>query len=148
MDTPVAGHGSLQLPRLDGGQRRRVTSTTTDIDELQASLLRSLASRNRLRILHALAERPCEVNELADLLGLSQAATSQHLGAMKRAGLVESTRDGRVHRYQVVDPQILAACDLMRSVLVRRLSQLGDLAAAARESEPVLVTTTREASHE
>ncbi len=122
--------------------------TDTDIDELQASLLRSLASPNRLRILHLLAERPREVNELSDSLGLGQAATSQHLGAMRRAGLVESIRDGRVRRYQVVDPQILAACGLMRSVLVRRLSHLGDLAAAERESEPVLVTTAPEASHE
>jgi DNA-binding transcriptional ArsR family regulator len=119
-----------------------VTVTDTDIDELQASLLRSLASKNRLRILHLIAERPLEVNELAGLLGLSQAATSQHLGAMRRAGLVESVRDGRVHRYEVVDPQILAACGLMRSVLVRRLSHLGALAAAAKASEPVLITTT------
>lgn len=125
-----------------------MTRAETDIDELQASLLRSLASKNRLRILHLLAERACEVNELADLLGLSQAATSQHLGAMRRAGLVESTRDGRVHRYHVADPQILAACGLMRSVLVRRLVHLGDLAAAARESDPVLVAATSEASHE
>ena len=110
--------------------------------------MRSLASRNRLRILHLLGQRSCEVNELAELLGLSQAATSQHLGSMRRAGIVESTRDGRVHRYRLADPQILAACGLMRSVLVRRLSHLGDLAAAARESEPVLVTATPEASHE
>jgi DNA-binding transcriptional ArsR family regulator len=115
-----------------------VTSPITDIDELQASLLRSLASSTRLRILHLVAEETFEVNELARELGLSQAATSQHLGAMRRAGLVESVRDGRVHRYKVADPQIVAACGLMRAVLVRRLSRLGDLAAAARRSDPVL----------
>ncbi len=118
-----------------------VIIAATDIDELQSSLLRSLASPTRLRILHLLAERAREVNELAGDLGLSQAATSQHLGAMRRAGLVESVRDGRVHRYQVADPQILAACGLMREVLVRRLTRLGDLAAAAKESDPVLVST-------
>lgn len=115
-----------------------MTSPTTDIDELQASLLRSLASPHRLRILHLIGERSWEVNEIAHELGLGQATTSQHLGSMRRAGLVESARDGRHHRYRVSDPQILAACSLMRAVLVRRLSRLGDLAAAARESDLAL----------
>jgi DNA-binding transcriptional ArsR family regulator len=50
---------------------------------------------------------------------------------MRTAGIVEAVRDGRAVRYQLADPEILAACGLMRSVLVRRLSRLGDLAAAA-----------------
>lgn len=113
-----------------------MTSAIGDIVELQASLLRSLASAHRLRILHLLGEHPREVNELARELGLSQAATSQHLGAMRRAGLVVSIRDGRNHRYEVADPGILAACALMQDVLVRRLSRMGDLAAAATASNP------------
>ncbi len=120
-----------------------MTNTMTDIEELQASLLRSLASRHRLRILHLLGQRPREVNELAVELDLSQAATSQHLGAMRRAGLVESIRDGRSHRYTVVDPQILAACALMREVLVRRLSRMGDLAAAASAMQPDPVSSSK-----
>jgi DNA-binding transcriptional ArsR family regulator len=116
----------------------------SDIEELQASLLRSLASAHRLRILHLLGERSsCEVNELASALGLGQAATSQHLGAMRRAGLVESVRDGRNQRYEVADPQILAACGLMREVLVRRLSRMGDLAAAASAAQPDLVPSSK-----
>jgi DNA-binding transcriptional ArsR family regulator len=113
-----------------------------DIDAFQASMLRSLASAHRLRILHLLGEGSWEVGDIGRELGLSQAATSQHLGAMRRAGLLEATRDGRSVRYEVADPQILAACALMRSVLVRRLSRLGDLAAAAHSStlEPVLST--------
>ena len=125
-----------------------MTSAIADIEELQASLLRSLASRHRLRILHLLAEGSCEVNELARELGLSQAATSQHLGAMRRAGLVDSVREGRTQRYAVADPQILAACGLMREVLVRRLSRMGDLAAAASASPPEPVSAASEATRE
>ena len=58
-------------------------NATLHIDELETSLLRSLASAHRLRILHLLGERPCEVNEVARELGLSQAAASQHLGALR-----------------------------------------------------------------
>jgi ArsR family transcriptional regulator len=108
-------------------------SATHDIDELQASMLRSLASAHRLRILHLLGNEPVEVNEIARELGLNQAAASQHLAAMRSVGLVEAIRDGRTVRYRLTDPQILAACELMRAVLVRRLSRLGDLAAAAHE---------------
>ena len=119
-------------------------SATNDIDELQASMLRSLASAHRLRILHLLGERPCEVNEVARELGMSQTATSQHLGAMRSAGMVEAVRDGRSVTYRLSDPQILAACGLMRAVLVRRLSRLGDLAAAAHESTIVLTPSSQE----
>jgi ArsR family transcriptional regulator, virulence genes transcriptional regulator len=108
-------------------------SATHDIDELQASMLRSLASAHRLRILHLLGTQPFEVNEIARELGLNQAAASQHLSAMRSVGLVEAIRDGRTVRYRLADSQILAACELMRAVLVRRLSRLGDLAAAAHE---------------
>jgi len=103
-----------------------------DIDAIQASLLRTLASAHRLRIIHRLGIGPCEVNELARDLGLGQAATSQHLAAMRAVGLVEAVRDGRTMRYELCDPEILAACSLMRTALVRRLSRLGDLAAAER----------------
>jgi ArsR family transcriptional regulator len=121
-------------------------SATDDIDELQASLLRSLASANRLRILHLLGARPCEVNQVARELGMSQAAASQHLGAMRAVGLVEALRDGRTVSYRLSDPQILAACGLMRAVLVRRLSRLGDLAAAVHEST-LFVPSARQEGH-
>lgn len=103
---------------------------TEDLDELQASVLRSLASRTRLRFIHALATGPCEVHDLADALGLSQAATSQHLAALRSSGIVEAMRDGRMVKYRLSDPELAAACDLFRAVLVRRLAHFGDLAAA------------------
>lgn len=110
-------------------------SLTQDLDELQASVMRSLSSRARLRFIHALATGPCEVHDLADALGLSQVATSQHLGALRAAGIVEATRDGRTAEYRLSDPDLARACDLFRSVLVRRLAQLGSLAASAEETE-------------
>ena len=103
-----------------------------EIDVIQTSLLRALASPHRLRIIHLLGERPREVHELAAELELGQATVSQHLAAMRSVGLVEAVRDGRSVRYALADPQILAACSLMREVIVRRLSALGSIAAAAR----------------
>jgi ArsR family transcriptional regulator len=110
-----------------------VLNATDDIDAIQASLLRTLASAHRLRIIHRLGAGSCEVNELARDLGLGQAATSQHLAAMRSVGLVEAAREGRTMRYRLCDPEMLAACSMMRAALVRRLSRFGELAAAARQ---------------
>lgn len=103
-----------------------------EIDLIQVTLIRALASPHRLRIIHLLGERTLGVNELARELGLGQATVSQHLASMRSVGLVEAARDGRVVRYRLADPEIVAACDLMRNVIVRRLSALGSLAAAER----------------
>jgi len=109
-----------------------VLNAASEIEVIQASLLRTLASVHRLRIIHLLGDRQLEVHELCRSLGVPQATVSQHLSVMRGVGLVTATRDGRTVRYELTDPEILAACDLMRNVLMRRLSALGSLAAAAR----------------
>lgn len=122
-------------------------SAGDDIEAMQASLLRTLASVHRLRIIHLLGAAPYEVNELARELDLSQAATSQHLAALRAAGVVEALRDGRAMRYRLSDPAICEACERMRDVLVRRLCRLGDLAAQA--GQPVdLARHTDQVGHQ
>jgi ArsR family transcriptional regulator, virulence genes transcriptional regulator len=103
---------------------------------LQAEILKTLASPRRLEILHALARGPMEVGRLAELIGASQPNVSQHLGVLRGAGIVESTRDGREVRYRLADPDVMVACGLMRSVLERRLTRLGEIAASSA-GEPV-----------
>jgi DNA-binding transcriptional ArsR family regulator len=112
-----------------------VLTAENEIEVIQASLLRTLASVHRLRIIHLLGRGPREVHELEVELGLPQATVSQNLAVMRGVGLVTATRDGRTVRYELTDPEILAACDLMRGVLVRRLSALGNLAAAAHADD-------------
>jgi len=114
---------------------------TAEIDRIQIELIRALAGRHRLRMVHLLGVRPMEVRELCAALDLPQAAVSQNLAAMRAAGLVDATRDGRAIRYRLADPEILAACALMRDVIVRRLSAMGSLAAAAGDREAPGFTT-------
>lgn len=115
-----------------------------EIDEMQATTLRALASSGRVRLVHLLIEGPREVREISAALGLGQAVTSQHLAALRSVGVVEATRDGRVVRYRLADPDIAAACTLMRTVLVRRLARLGRVAAAAaRAPYPTAPTPPR-----
>jgi DNA-binding transcriptional ArsR family regulator len=128
------GHIDPAATRPVNGDRPPMLTIADEIDAIQASVLRALASPHRLRIVHRLGAGPLEVTELARSLGMTQAATSQHLAAMRSAGIVEARRDGRSVRYELADPGFLAACGLMRDALVRRLSRFGDLAAAAGET--------------
>jgi ArsR family transcriptional regulator len=98
-----------------------------EIYSLQSEVMKILASPRRLEILHLLADGPREVGRLADDLGISQPNASQHLAAMRSAGVVEAERDGREVRYRLADPEVLTACDLMQQVLLRRLARLGAL---------------------
>jgi ArsR family transcriptional regulator len=108
-----------------------------DIYGLQASILKTLASPRRLEIIHLLSEGPLEVRLIADRFGMTQPTVSQHLSALRSAGLVESVRKGRDVRYRLTDPDVVAACELMRQVLIRRMTRLGDMAAAfASQSDP------------
>lgn len=98
---------------------------------LQASLLKTLASPRRLELVHYLGETgPVEVRKLAEHFGMPQPAISQHLAALRGVGIVEAVREGREVRYQLADPEIVAACGLMRQVLIRRIARLGDMAAS------------------
>ena len=99
-----------------------------EITILQADVLKTLASPRRLEILHALASGPIEVGRLAERIGASQPNVSQHLAVLRTAGLVDAEREGREVRYRLVDPDVMVACGVMRTVLERRLTRLGRMA--------------------
>ncbi len=99
-----------------------------EITILQAEILKTLASPRRLEILHALARGPIEVGRLAEAIGATQPNVSQHLGVLRAAGIVEAERDGREVRYRLTDPDVMVACGVMRGVLERRLTRLGEMA--------------------
>ncbi len=56
---------------------------------------KALADVNRLRIVQRLARGRASVGELIDHVGLSQPLVSWHLGRLRAAGLIETTRRGR-----------------------------------------------------
>jgi DNA-binding transcriptional ArsR family regulator len=98
---------------------------------LQASILKTIASPRRLEMIHVLGEMgPMEVQKLAEHFGIPQPAVSQHLAALRSAGLVEAVRSGRQVSYRLADQEIVEACGLMRQVLLRRIALLGDIASS------------------
>jgi ArsR family transcriptional regulator, virulence genes transcriptional regulator len=72
-----------------------------------AGLLRALANERRLMILCKLVEwGEANVNTLADAVGLSQSALSQHLAKMRAEGLVTFRRESQTLWYRIADPRI------------------------------------------
>lgn len=72
-----------------------------------ASVLRAIANERRLMILCRLVE--CgedNVSSLAEAVGLSQSALSQHLAKMRDEGLVTFRRESQTLWYRIADPRI------------------------------------------
>jgi ArsR family transcriptional regulator len=72
-----------------------------------AGILRGLANERRLMILCKLVEwGEGTVNALAETVGLSQSALSQHLAKMRQEGLVTYRRESQTLWYRIADPRI------------------------------------------
>jgi DNA-binding transcriptional ArsR family regulator len=80
-----------------------------------ADVLRVLAHAQRLRIVELLqVEEEAPVHNIVIHLGLPQAAVSQHLNHMKRAGLLKAERRSREVWYSLADPSLLTILDCIR----------------------------------
>jgi ArsR family transcriptional regulator len=72
-----------------------------------ASLLSALANDRRLLILCLLVETgEATVGTLAEEVGLSQSALSQHLARMREEGIVTFRRDAQTLWYRIADPKV------------------------------------------
>lgn len=81
---------------------------------LEADVFSVLAHPARLQILELLRAGEVCVCHIQAVLGQRQAYISQHLLALRRAGLVTSRKDGLRVYYQVSDPRIFAVLDSMQ----------------------------------
>lgn len=91
---------------------------------LYARLGKGLSSPHRIEILELLAQSERTVDSLATEIGLSIANTSQHLQALKQAGLVESRREGVFAYYALADPAVFELSRALRVAAERRLADL------------------------
>jgi ArsR family transcriptional regulator, virulence genes transcriptional regulator len=82
-----------------------------------AQLLKLLANENRLLILcRLMLAREMSVNELADAVGLSQSALSQHLAKMREDGLLATRREAQTVFYRIADPNAARLLALLEAI--------------------------------
>jgi DNA-binding transcriptional ArsR family regulator len=90
-------------------------------------LFHALADPTRRAILARLAEAPARVTDLAGPTGLRLPTVMRHLSVLEEAGLIRTSKDGRIRTCAVVpealDP-VRTWLDEQRAVWERRLDRL------------------------
>ena len=100
------------------------TSPKLKLYEEFASIGRALGNAHRIDILEHLGQGERGVDALAAKIGLSTANTSQHLQQLKRAGLVESRRDGKYILYRLKGDNVLALLGALFDVGEHNLAEV------------------------
>ncbi len=76
--------------------------------EKTAEIFKALSSSTRLKIVVGLIEKnECNVNKMAEGLGIAQPNVSQHLTVLKNAGIIEGFRKGNQICYKVVSEKVV-----------------------------------------
>ena len=99
--------------------------------ELHASVCKAIAHPARLKVLDLLRGGEECVCRLAPQVGVTETNLSQLLAVLRRAGVVESRRDGHQIFYRVRDKRIFKVIDHMRAMLADQLSRADALALQA-----------------
>ena len=87
-------------------------------------LLKALSNENRLLIMCYLTEaEEMSVGELAEKIGLSQSALSQHLGKLRDEGLVATRRQSQTIHYRVRDPKVAQVLSLLHDLFCPELGR-------------------------
>ena len=93
------------------------------IYEMHAEICKVFTKPKRLEIISLLRDGEKTVNDLSEQAGDPQANVSQHLTVLRQNNVVTTRRNGANIYYKIANPKILQACDLMREVLLEKLSE-------------------------
>lgn len=89
-------------------ERARTEALSERHVQLIVETFQALSDATRVRILHALIQRPMCVRDLAILVGVSPSGVSHQLRFLRERRLVNSRRDGNAIYYQVDDHHVAA----------------------------------------
>jgi DNA-binding transcriptional ArsR family regulator len=91
-----------------------------EIPRLKAEFFKALGHPLRIRVLELLAQSDHTVSELQDELDVEQSSLSQQLGVLRRAGFVDSHREGSHVTYTLADERVGELLALSRQMLLDR----------------------------
>ncbi len=106
-----------------------------EVTKLHAEVCSALADPTRILILYALSEKPFNVNDLANTLGIPQPTASRHLKVLRDRNLVTATRQGMNVEYVLADHRLIEALDLLRGVMRDRITQRASIIMEASTEE-------------
>ena len=94
-----------------------------DAYKMHAEVCKTLANPVRLKIINALRVNKTSAGELLKKIKTNKVTLSQHMSLLVGKGVVKAERSGKNVFYQLSDPQIIKACDIMRNVLIKNLEK-------------------------
>ena len=124
----------------------------------QTQWLRAMAYPVRLMILEALCEQPRCVKDINSMISIVQPHLSQHIAALRNAGLIDCHGAGSLHCYYILRPTLVKKMMRIlsqdhpqrerdrRSVMraVKRRQAEVDAAGGVRPSEPAVFSPAHE----
>jgi DNA-binding transcriptional ArsR family regulator len=84
-----------------------------------ASLLSAMSNAKRLLILCNLVGGEMPVGQLAETVGLSQSALSQHLAKLRSRNLVRTRRDAQTIYYSIASQDVFDVLDTLAGIYVK-----------------------------
>lgn len=109
-----------------------------------AELARTLGNAHRLILLEHIAQGERAVERLAELSGLSVANASQHLQHLRRAGFVQTRRDGKRVLYRLGSGPIVNLLAALRQYAEHNRSEIRELVADSFNQRDRLGAISRE----
>jgi DNA-binding transcriptional ArsR family regulator len=99
----------------------------------QEEFLKTISNSNRLEMLKILLRREMSVGSLAEQIGLSQSALSQHLSKLREQGLVTTRRVGQTIYYSCNDAGVTKIVSTLAEIFpYHAIKYLGDGQASER----------------
>ena len=89
-------------------ERASASMISTQRARQVAELFKVFSSETRVRILHALSDEELCVCDLAQVLEMTVSAVSHQLRSLRKTGLVEYRKDGKLAYYRVCEPEVVA----------------------------------------
>lgn len=115
------------------------------LNEQFTIIAKAVSSPSRFELLDILAQGERTVEELAKESELTPPNTSQHLQALRKAGLVSSRKEGLYVFYQLADPEVFRLIEVIREIAARQLAEVDRLVNSYFTNRKTLESiTTRE----
>jgi DNA-binding transcriptional ArsR family regulator len=103
---------------------------------MEGEIFRALADPTRRAIFEKLLRTEATVKDLTAAFEISQPAVSQHLQALKRAGLVQERREGKFTHYRAAPDGLTPLVNWLEHHQAFWLEKLGNLKALLKDLEP------------
>ena len=77
------------------------------------AVLKALGHPARLQMMQGIAKYGCHVNKIVEKMGMPQSTVSQHLAALRSAGLVTFEKNGTKTCYKVTDDRYMKIIQIL-----------------------------------